>query len=111
MTPLEDTKIIATRTLDACTPDGERTRIVATFGIPYAEEDRFRCPFSVVGLGYDYTPPDMTGWDATAALVSAIGLSASLIDDFVVRGGRVFYPGTETPYDFADLAFSFRATE
>ena len=111
MTPLEEAKIVATRTLDAVTPAGERTRIVVTLGIPYAHEGGFRCPVRVAGLGYDYTPPDMAGWDAFHALVSAIGISASLIDDFVVRGGRVFYPGTDTPYEFADLEFSFRAPE
>ena len=111
MTPLDAAKIVATRTLDARTPAGESTRIVITLGAPYQHDNGFRCSVRVAGLDYDYTPPDMAGWDAVAALVSGIGISASLIDDFVVRGGRVFYPGTETPYDFADLEFNFRAPE
>lgn len=65
--------------------------------------------FAWWGLDYDYTPPDMGGWDAVHALLSAISVAASLLDDFVLRGGRVFYPDTETPYDFEDLKVDFRA--
>jgi len=109
MTPLDESSIIATRTLDGIKPNGERTRIVISYARPYEVTGGFRCPVRVAGLDYDYTPPDMTGWDAVHALVSAITLSASLLDDFVVRGGQVFYPDTETPYEFSDLAVDFRA--
>jgi hypothetical protein len=109
MTPLDESKIVATRTLDGVTPSGERTRVVITIGTPYAQGNGFRCPVRIEGLDYDYTPPDMAGWDAVHALVAAITIAASLTDDFVVRGGRVFWPGTETPYDFADFTIDFRA--
>jgi hypothetical protein len=109
MPPLDDSKIVATRILDGRLPAGGPTRIVVIIGVPYSQDRGYRCPLRVTGLDYDYTPPDMAGWDAVHALISAISLSASLLDDFVVRGGQIFYPETETPYEFSDLTLDFRA--
>jgi hypothetical protein len=111
MTPLDESKTIATRVLDGITPSGARTRIILSLGIPYMSGNSFRCPVRVSGLDYDYTPPDIGGWDAVQALLLAISCAAGLLDDFVVRGGRVFYPDTDTPYDFSDLIVTFRAAE
>jgi hypothetical protein len=111
MTPLDESQIIATRTLDGIKPDGQRTRLVVSFARPYEVSGGFRCPVRVAGLDYDYTPPDIAGWDAIQALLLAISMAASLLDDFVVRGGRVFYPDTDTPYDFSDLNVTFRAEQ
>jgi len=109
MTLLDEDSIIAKRILDGIKPDGQRTRIFVSFGRPYEVSGGFRCPVRITGLDYDYTPPDIAGWDAIQALLLAISTAASLLDDFVVRGGKVFYPDTETPYEFSDLRLDFRA--
>ena len=111
MTPLDGNNVIATRTLDAITPSGERTRIVVSLAMPYPHGNSFRCPVRVAGLDYDYTPPDIGGSDAIQALLLAMSLAFGLVDDFVRRGGRVFYVDTETPYDFSDLKVTYRPHE
>ena len=108
MTPFDESKIIATRTLDAIAPSGERTRIVVSLALPYTHGNCFRCPVRIAGLDYDYTPPDITGSDAVQALLLAISLAFGLVDDFVVRGGRVFYVDTDVPYDFSDLKVTYQ---
>src|SRR5947209_20546293 len=91
MHPLDENKIIATRTLDGITPSGERTRIVVSLAQPYPWLNSYRCPVRIAGLDYDYTPPDIAGSDAVQALLLAISMAFGLVDDFVQRGGRVFY--------------------
>ena len=110
MAPLDESKVIATRTLDGVTPSGDRTRIVVSLGIPYVWRNSFRCPVRVTGLDYDYTPPDIGGWDAIQALLLAIRCAAGLLEDFVTRGGRIFYPDTDTPYDLSDFTISLFGT-
>ncbi|EEF57608.1 DUF6968 family protein [Pedosphaera parvula] len=87
----------AERTLDLVKQSGERLTLTVQFGPIYKKDRDFRCKIAFIGWGE--SPPDIWGADSLQALISAITLVHSMLHEFVVRGGRVLYPGTEIDFD------------
>jgi hypothetical protein len=95
---------IAERTLDLLKPSGERVTFRVEFGPIHGDGQNFRCPVRFHGWGD--SPPDIRGYDSLQALVLAVTLVHSILDDFVRRGGRVLWPGTDDDYDLDQFVFS-----
>jgi hypothetical protein len=94
----------AERTLDLVKPSGERITFTARFGPIYKMDRDFRC--KVEFLGWGDSPPDIRGADSLQALIAAITLAHSILHEFVIRGGRVLYPGTEIDFDLEEFLTS-----
>jgi hypothetical protein len=95
---------IAERTLDLLKPSGERVTFRVEFGPILGDGQDFHCRVRFHGWGD--SPPDIWGYDSLQALVLAVSLVHSILDDFVRRGGRALWPGTDTDYDLDEFVFS-----
>ena len=95
---------IAERKLDLLKPSGERLTFRCKFGPIRGDGQDFHCPVRFHGWGD--SPPDIWGYDSLQALVLAVSLVHSILDDFVRRGGRVLWPGTDNDYDLNEFVFS-----
>ncbi len=90
------------RTLDLIAPNEHRVTLTVSFGPPYASGQSYRCPVTFTGWGS--SPPDIAGSDSLQALLLAIALVHGILSDFVSRGGRVVYPGTDSDFDLKDFS-------
>ncbi len=88
---------IAQRNLDLVYPTGTRTTLIIELGPIYTREEAFRCPVSL--RGFHETLPDIAGADSLQALLLAVDMVHSVLEAFVRRGGKIYYPGTDNVYD------------
>jgi hypothetical protein len=95
---------IAERTLDLLKPSGERVTFRVEFGPIRGDGQDFHC--RVRFHGWEDSTRDIWGYDTLQTLVLAMSLVHSLLNDFVQRGGRVLWPGTETDYDLDEFVSS-----
>lgn len=95
---------IAERTLDLLKPSGERVTFRVEFGPSRGDGHNFHC--RVRFPGWVDSPPDIWGYDSLLAFVLAVSVVHSILDNFVQRGGRVFWPGGDTDYDLDEFVFS-----
>jgi len=102
---------IADRSVDLLKPSGERVAFRVEFG-PIMREGRSFC-CRVRFHGWVDSPPDIRRADSLEAFLLAVGLVHGILDDFVRRGGRVFWPGTTSDYDLVHFVSSseWRSTE
>ncbi|PTX95175.1 hypothetical protein DB345_12860 [Spartobacteria bacterium LR76] len=49
-------------------------------------------------MDYFHAFPDIGGWDALQSIELAISFANSMLLDYTVRGGRLYYPDTEEAY-------------
>jgi|HubBroStandDraft_3_1064219.scaffolds.fasta_scaffold238589_1 hypothetical protein len=100
------TPTIASLTLDAEAPDGERFAITVKIGTPYHRETgEWACPVALVGL-YERLS-DACGDDSFQALCMAASLAQDLQRDFQEKGGALLIEGDRfqlEPYAFGPAA-------
>jgi len=94
----------AERSLDLLKPSGERVAFRVGFGPVLLAGRDFCC--RVRFNGWVQAPPDVRGRDSLEALLPAVGLVHGMLDDFVRRGGRVLWPGTNNDYDLVHFVSS-----
>src|SRR5688572_13811026 len=99
---------IAVRSLDLLKPSGERLAFRVEFGPIRGEGHDFY--FRVQFHGWGDSPPDIWGRDSLHALMLAVGLVHSILQEFVRRGGRVLWPGTDADYDLNEFVISSSAS-
>jgi hypothetical protein len=100
------TPTIASLTLDAEAPDGERFAVTVEIGAPYHRETgEWACPVALVGL-YNRLP-DACGEDSFQALCMAASLAQDLLQGFQEKGGTLLIKGDRfqlEPYAFGPAA-------
>jgi hypothetical protein len=84
------------RSFDLLKPSGERVRFTVGYGPVYQRSRDFFCP--VRFTGWANPPPDIQGGDSLEALLHAVGLVHTILQDFVKHGGRVLYVDTDADY-------------
>jgi len=94
----------ADRSVVLLKPSGERVAFRVEFG-PIRREGRSFC-CRVRFHGWADSPPDIRGADSLEAFLLAVGLVHGILDDFVWRGGRVLWPGTNSDYDLVHFVSS-----
>lgn len=98
------TSPFAERSVDLRKTSGERVAFRVEFGPILPDERDFCCQVRFRGWGE--SPPAIRGRDSLEALLLAVGLVHSMLDDFVRRRGRLFWPGTDNDYDLAQFVSS-----
>jgi hypothetical protein len=93
---------IAVRQLKAKWKDGSTHYVTIELGKPFAVGNSFRCPLQISGLQPDYSPPDVSGYDAVQALTLTLTFVRFLLEEHVVLGGQLFYDDG-SPYVPNDL--------
>ena len=99
---------IAKNEFDCVDPKGKRFRAIARIGMPYLvpREGKLAaygcCAVSVEPI---FGPHPGGGADVFQALCLAIDVIRKVLRSFVAQGGRVFYPGTQSPIDIEDPSF------
>jgi len=103
---MSSTPTIASLTLDAVAPDGQRLAITLEIGTPYHREtSEWACPVALVGL-YEQLS-DACGDDSFQALCMAVSLAQDLLQDFQEKGGALLIEGDRfqlEPYAFGPAA-------
>jgi len=94
------TNLRCVRILDGIHPGAAQTTVKIFLGQPYQISDStcHRCPVRIEGLDYFHEFPDISGWDALQSIELAISFAESMLNDYITRGGRLFYPDTNAPY-------------
>ena len=87
----------ADRSVDLLKSSGERVAFRVEFGPILPKGRDFCC--RVRFHGWVESPPNIRGRDSLEAFLQAVGLVHGILDDFVRRGGRVLWPGTNNDYD------------
>ena len=96
-----DGSYIATLDLLAVHADGTRTPVALRVGAPeQLSVDEWQCAVRLDGL-HDHLRP-MHGADSVQALCLALRLAATLLRDFVARGGRLLAGEGRADADAAD---------
>jgi hypothetical protein len=101
---MQQSSIIAERSVDMITAAGDRIPFRVEFGPIINDGQDCRCRVRFHGWGH--SPPDIRGYDSLQALMLAVGLVHSILDDFVSHGGRIVWPGTKRDYDLDEFSSS-----
>lgn len=89
---------IASTAVDLTYPDGRRVSGCIWIGMPYTvDELQANCSCGIDGLDEQLRP--ISGNDTLQALLPATRLLAMRLTDFVEKGGRVVYSGTDDEVD------------
>ena len=100
MTNVSSSGVIAERSVDLLRSFGRRV----TFGPILSAGRDFRCRVRFYGWGD--SPPDICGYDSLDAFVHALTLVHSILHEFVQRGGRVLWPGSNNDYSMESFISS-----
>jgi len=98
---------IAKRELTGVRANGERFPITITIDAPYSLNDtngNWRCSVSVTPLCHH--PFEIGGFDSMQALSLAVYFAHTQLADFVQRGGRLLFPGTDDDFLLEESAAS-----
>jgi hypothetical protein len=99
---MNPTQVLASRSVLAVKPDGERLTLTPTIGMPYeVSPQEWVCPAILHGL--DTPTVNVHGIDAWQAIQLAYELLTRLLGDFVDEGGALYWPGTEEPMKLDEL--------
>ncbi len=82
--------------MDLLKPSGERVSFRIEFGPITPVGPDFCC--CVRFHGWVESPLDIRGRDSLEAFLQAVGLVHGILHEFVQRGGRVLWPGTNNDY-------------
>jgi hypothetical protein len=93
--------LFAERSVDLLKPSVERVSFRVEFGPVSPEGPSFCC--HVRFHGWADSPPHIRGRDSLEALLQAVGLVHGILHEFVQRGGRVLWPGTDNDYGLPRL--------
>jgi hypothetical protein len=92
---------IAFRKLKAVDAKGKAFDLEIIVGHPYeVDEHEWSCPVTLKGL---YKLGPISGVDSLQALMLALGLVKSLLDDFCEKGGKIYYLNEDKPVSIVEL--------
>ena len=89
------------RHLEIIKPSGERVSFYIKLGPTYELGGTCRC--KVTFDGWLESPPDIQGYDSLQAFMLAVQLIDSILREYVTRGVRVVWPGSDTDYDLDEF--------
>jgi hypothetical protein len=97
---------LASRSIVAVSPNGDRLTVVLTIGQPYqVTQEEWAIPVSMTGLHDGLR--DIHGIDAWQVIQLAYRFIIQLLGYFVEDGGKLYWAETEEPLVLQDLVESF----
>ncbi|MDM4767192.1 hypothetical protein [Pelomonas sp. SE-A7] len=84
--------MFAERILQAIAPDDEEFEMKIRVGSPRPDGDDWSCLVSITRIFE--TPRELLGVDSWQAVQVSLQFVSTMLDDFVRRGGQLFWPGT-----------------